>query len=703
MSTHQPTSRSPDDASRARAETPPPSYWRRWTEHDAPAPALIADMHEDHDPPTASAVPAHVPMHAEPAPAVESIDPLRLELGGIELNLSTPIVNGLITTKTIASTVTASPADAVAVATVILDPSSQSYSTAAPGSDPPPSATSSNTSAADKSNDASPYRVLIIEDDRSQALFAQSVLRGAGMQAEVQTQTDGVLEAIERFQPDLVLMDLHMPGQDGMRLTQHIRRQPGYLHLPVVFLTGDPDPERQYQVLESGADDFLTKPIRPRHLIAAVSNRILRARLRAPAAAETATQAVNPETGLPTRTSVLERLSTAVREQTTAGLFFIEIAGAGSLRERLGYARFEQLMILTGRRLAEAAKPHLLARLSDNNFLMLASGVTADAQEALAHALRDGLTHESFTLHGDESLHLRGVIGYASLPQPAFVDAGSALEATERAALLARRQPGDIAVHIPQEQETADDPAAVALAGATLELAFQPVVAVAGGDSAQYQVLLRLRQDDGSLLSAAQVVPAAEQSGRIVELDRQVMTRSLDLLAQRQAEGNPIRLFVSQSPRSLARDDAADWLLREISTRGVEPASLIIDLRLDDALIHTVTLRQFCQRLMAAGTQFCLGQFEPGDEAEALLSQLPLGYLRVSRRYAGAHADPALRDQLREIIELAHRHGLQAIGQQVEDPQAAAAMWLSGVDFIQGNLVQGVGDELSFDFQNAVL
>ncbi len=86
-----------------------------------------------------------------------------------------------------------------------------------------------------------------------------------------------------------------------------------------------------------------------------------------------------------------------------------------------------------------------------------------------------------------------------------------------------------------------------------------------------------------------------------------------------------------------------------------------------------------------------------------MLTQLPLGYLRVSNRYSAAHNDPALRDQLRGIIDLSHRLGLQVIGQQIEDPQAAAAMWMGGVDFIQGNLVQGVGSDLSFDFHNAVL
>ena len=542
------------------------------------------------------------------------------------------------------------------------------------------------------------FRVLIVEDDRGQALFAQSVLHGAGMQAEVEMQPSSVIPAIERFKPDLVLMDLHMPGQDGMTLTMQIRQRQEFLHLPIVFLTGDPDPERQFEVLESGADDFLTKPIRPRHLIAAVSNRIQRARQRTPAVV--ASQSFNPETGLPTRASLMRQLGALLEESVPAGLFFIEISGTLGLRERYGYANFEHLMNDAGRQLALAAAPHPLARLNDNSFLALAQGMDDDAMAVFARRLRDHLGRHDFPIRSDETLRLAGAVGYAVLPHT-FSDTGSALEATERAALQARQQSDGVAMYVPPVAP--DEEARLSLSEADLELAYQPIVSVAGSDLAQYQVLLRMRQADGSLVSAAQAVPAAELAGRIVELDRQVMQRVLDLLSQYQMEGRSLRLFVSQSPRSLARESVADWLLQSIATRGLEGTSLIIDLRLDDALIHSVTLRQFCNRLMQAGVQFCLSQFEPGREAEALLSQLPLGYLRVAGRYAAAHNDPALRDQLRGMIDTAHRLGLQVIGQQIEDPQAAAAMWMGGVDFIQGNLVHGVGSDLDFDFKNAVL
>lgn len=572
----------------------------------------------------------------------------------------------------------------------------------ASGDTPPPAndAGAAAPTAVDRLNGTqeSPYRVLIVEDDRGQALFAQSVLHGAGMRAEVQMQSDGVLDAMERFKPDLVLMDLHMPGRDGMNLTMLIRQQPEYLHLPIVFLTGDPDPERQFEVLESGADDFLNKPIRPRHLIAAVANRIQRARQRVSPANLRAT--VNTETGLPTRTYLLQQLSTTLQSGAVGGLFFIEVGSALSLRERYGYAAFEQLMNQAGRRLAEVAAPYPVARLNDNSFLSLSADLDESALEAQAERLRDGLTRNPFPVGAGETLNLRSSIGYTPL-SIGFADAGSALEATERAVLQARLKANNLAGYTPAH--ITEDVPKIALEDGRFELAYQPIVAVAGSEQAQYQVLLRMRQPDGSLLPASQVIPAAESAGGIAQIDHWVLEHALYVLAERQSQGPSLRLFVSQSPRTLARESHAQWLLDTLAERSIEGTSLVIDLRMADALIHTVTLRDFCHQLMPSGVQFCLSQFEPGREADALLTQLPLGYLRVASRYAGAHTDPKLRDELRGIIDQAHRAGLQVIGQQIEDPQAAAAMWMGGVDFIQGNLVQAVGSELGFDFHNAVL
>jgi PleD family two-component response regulator/EAL domain-containing protein (putative c-di-GMP-specific phosphodiesterase class I) len=593
-----------------------------------------------------------------------------------------------------AKAATAAPASPAEVAS--LD-SATSPAASAPTPDIPTSVLPELPTTSD-----APYRILIVEDDRSQALFAQSVLHGAGMHAQVEMAAANVQQAIQDYQPDLILMDLHMPDLDGLRLTALIRQHPQHQLLPIVFLTGDPDPERQFEVLDSGADDFLTKPIRPRHLIAAVSNRIRRARQQAqlsqPTPATVATS--NPETGLSTRAHLMRQLGQTLDERTPAGLFFVEIASALGLRERFGYAAFERLMTQAGHRLATAAQSHSLARLSDNSFLLLAPRMQPAQMEAFARDLRAQLAAQPFPIRDDEAVHLRCVIGFAPLSQE-FADAGSALEAVERTALQARLDSNGVQRYLPADDRNHEDH--LKLVAGQLELAYQPIVAVAGGGSAQYQVLLRLRQADGTLLSAGQVIPAAEAAGRIVDLDQQVIEHALGLLHTFQHATPALRLFVSQSPRTLAREAFIDWLLKSIEQRAIQGTSLVIDMRLHDALIHTVTLEQFCARLMPLGVQFCISQYEPSPDANALLNHLPLGYIRLAARFAGSHSDARMRGELRETIDLAHRHGLQIIGQQIEDAQSAAAMWMSGVDFIQGNLVQSVGNDLNFDFQNAVL
>jgi len=119
-------------------------------------------------------------------------------------------------------------------------------------------------------------RVLVVDDERSDALFAQTVLNRAGMQAHVEIDPMHVLETIKALHPDLVLMDLHMPFANGVEVTMLIREDPVFARLPIVFLSGESDPDSRLEAINAGGDDFLFKPIRPKNLIAAVRERMRR-------------------------------------------------------------------------------------------------------------------------------------------------------------------------------------------------------------------------------------------------------------------------------------------------------------------------------------------------------------------------------------------------------------------------------------------
>lgn len=124
-----------------------------------------------------------------------------------------------------------------------------------------------------------PFRVLIVDDSPSLAGYYAMTLQSAGMETVVVNDPLKTLDALRDFTPELILMDMYMPGCSGLEMAKVIRQQEAYVSTPIVFLSAETDIEKQLEALQFGADDFLTKPIQPAHLISSVTSRVQRYRV----------------------------------------------------------------------------------------------------------------------------------------------------------------------------------------------------------------------------------------------------------------------------------------------------------------------------------------------------------------------------------------------------------------------------------------
>lgn len=124
-----------------------------------------------------------------------------------------------------------------------------------------------------------PYRILIIDDSRSLTDEYAAILNGAGMATECVSNPLEVMEPLQAFKPDLILMDVYMPQCSGLELAMVIRQQERFVSIPIVFLSAESDMEKQLEAMSLGGDDFLTKPIQPEHLVSSVTTRVQRARV----------------------------------------------------------------------------------------------------------------------------------------------------------------------------------------------------------------------------------------------------------------------------------------------------------------------------------------------------------------------------------------------------------------------------------------
>jgi two-component system response regulator MtrA len=116
-------------------------------------------------------------------------------------------------------------------------------------------------------------RVLVVDDDPALAEMLTIVLRGEGFDTAVVADGSRAMPALREFKPDLVLLDLMLPGMNGIDVCKAIRAESG---VPVVMLTAKTDTVDIVLGLESGADDYVVKPFKPKELVARIRARLRR-------------------------------------------------------------------------------------------------------------------------------------------------------------------------------------------------------------------------------------------------------------------------------------------------------------------------------------------------------------------------------------------------------------------------------------------
>lgn len=116
--------------------------------------------------------------------------------------------------------------------------------------------------------------IMVVDDDQDLAEMLGIVLNGVGMEVDLVSRGDEAVEVFKNSQPDLVLLDIMLPGTDGIEVCREIRKQS--TRVPIVMLTAKSDTHDIVKGLEAGADDYMVKPFKPSELVARIRTRLRR-------------------------------------------------------------------------------------------------------------------------------------------------------------------------------------------------------------------------------------------------------------------------------------------------------------------------------------------------------------------------------------------------------------------------------------------
>ncbi|MEN8179002.1 MAG: EAL domain-containing protein [Pseudomonadota bacterium] len=553
------------------------------------------------------------------------------------------------------------------------------------------------------------YRVLIVEDDPSQADFASAILKKASFECRNVTDPLVVMEALYDFSPDLILMDLYMPGASGTELTTVIREQSEFVDTPVVFLSGEHDRDKQLKALSFGGEDFLSKPIAPKHLISTVTNRIQRAQQLTHRLGEFNSN--EDESGLFTRQYLFERVDSLLSRDTfdnkITAVFYLEIDSADEILNRVGIGGMDVVLAEIGAHLSQTLQPNdVLSRFGDSSIGLLACRDSKQTLEAFGRKLCSDVAEQILDVD-NRSLGVTLSIG-AYLIDDARQDARSLFSRAKLASNVASNAGGN-QIHI-QAQEEAESGADTQDAHAKLiikaidkgyfEIFFQPIVALKGStsDEALYQTLIRLQEPEGKLLMAGEFIPTAEKMGVISKIDQWTTRSALSIVNEQHSQGNKLHLFTSQSVDLLENMERLTWLREKHRNGLLHKNSLTFEFRLSEIAKHLKSAKMCFDMLAGMEIGALLTGVTNSTESQRVLNHLNIKYIKL-------HTELLQKpDQgLKELISLAHSLDIKVIAPQVEDPRSIALLWSSGTDYVQGFFVQRPENNLIYDFNDSVL
>ncbi|MFA6921535.1 MAG: diguanylate cyclase, partial [Gallionella sp.] len=243
-----------------------------------------------------------------------------------------------------------------------------------------------------------PYRILIVDDEPEIASYHSIILQESGMVTNQLSEPARVLDVLQEFRPDMVLMDMYMPGCSGHDLAKLIRQVPDYVGLPIVFLSSETDRKKQFSAMRIGAEGFLTKPVIPEDLVAAVAIRAERMRtLRSLMARDSLTGLFNHTT----TTQFLENaVARAKRSAGTLCFAMIDIDHFKSVNDTRGHPVGDQVILALSRVLQQRLRnTDIVGRYGGEEFAVILQDVSIERATKLLDELRQDFARVVF--HSD--------------------------------------------------------------------------------------------------------------------------------------------------------------------------------------------------------------------------------------------------------------------------------------------------------------
>lgn len=406
----------------------------------------------------------------------------------------------------------------------------------------------------------------------------------------------------------------------------------------------------------------------------------------------------DPLTGLLNRRSFereLDRHDKKVRRDGERGaVVVLDLDHFKVVNDSLGHTAGDKLIVGIAERLAgRLRESDVVARLGGDEFAILLPDASAAEAVLVAEQLLEAIRVEAVPVMG-RPRRVTASIGVAPVVHREGLAGEDLLVSADLAMYDAKEAGRDRVARYaagPHERDRTEarlswaERIREALDHDDFELHAQPIVDLGTGIISQWELLVRMRSEDGDLIPPGAFLSVAERYGLIQELDRWVLRRAIGLLARAQAARHPLVLEVNVSGRSMGDPRVLETVERELATTGVRGEDLILEITETAAVENIPQAQAFGRRLSELGCRFALDDFGAGFGSFYYLKHLPFDVLKIDGEFIrNCRTNPVDRLVIQAVVDIARGLGKHTVAEFVGDDETMALLRAHGVDYAQG-------------------
>lgn len=411
-------------------------------------------------------------------------------------------------------------------------------------------------------------------------------------------------------------------------------------------------------------------------------------------------------TGLPNRYFLelnLKRALARARRGRQSALLFLDLDNFKLINDTLGHGAGDRalrfIVELLRKNLREG---DLLARVGGDEFAVLLEGSSYEEAKIIAERLRRIVDETPVTLEG-HTFNLSLSIGITLLDEK--MDIQKILGRADAALYAAKESGGNTCVVVRPEEDPVAASSATSywlsrIKGALREegfvLLFQPVVSLGDARIIYYEVLLRMRAENGNLISPGSFIPVAERFGLMPQIDCWVVKTATKVL-----QSNPdLTLFVNLSGASVGNEKVLECITQAIKESRINPRQLGFEITETAVMKDFERAKGWLAELRNLGCRFALDDFGTGYSSFSLFNLLAedyLDYLKIAGPFVrDAVRRPSSKSIVQAMTTVAAAFGKKTVAEWVEDEAIFAVVKEIGVDYVQGFYVGKPQPEICF-------